>query len=39
MASGHAGHYLKLFEKHRAEYIHAVRREKGQEVSSTPAQQ
>lgn len=27
-ASGHTAHYLKLFEKHRAEYVEAMRRAK-----------
>jgi hypothetical protein len=27
-ASGHTAHYLKLFEKHRAEYLNAMRKEK-----------
>jgi len=28
-ASGHTGHYLKLFEKHRSEYLDAVRNDGG----------
>ena len=27
-ASGHTAHYLRLFEKHRAEYLNAMRKEK-----------
>ena len=30
-ASGHTAHYLTLFEKHRAEYLNAVRKEKQKE--------
>ncbi len=38
-ASGHTAHYIRLFEKHRAEYLEAVRKEQaGKATPSTTAQ-
>jgi hypothetical protein len=36
-ASGHTAHYLRLFEKHRAEYLESVRRERDKEKAKEAA--